>query len=338
MTKKKTNIILQRRRTKRRLYSKRRRKKYLKKRQRNIGKNYTQIYFEELIANSIPMKLPTIFSLKDNPIETIQFVNKLKDLKNTKRKIYLNMKKVETINSGTIALLLSVVNDFTAKGKSIIGSKPKKSEPKKILELSGFFEYMDGYIEYESDNEVNSNTIIEQSNKNVEPQSTAKIVRSAMKTITGTEQRNKKLQGLFIELMANSINHGFPDNDKKKWITSTSHYKKEKYVSFTFIDNGVGILNTLDIKIGKRFLSLFKGNQDLLQSAFNGEIGSRTGLSFRGKGLPFIKSNLDNNRISNLFILTNNVILDYEHNIFKQIPIEYSGTFYYFELNTQNIQ
>lgn len=308
---------------------------YLKKKQNNIGKSFAERHFENLISKSICMKLPTVFSLRENPIETIKFINSLKDLKNTNKRIYLNMKKVEVITNGTIALLLSVVNDFTAKGKSIIGSKPKKTEPKKVLELSGFFDYMNGDIQYTS--EVNSNTIIEQSNKSVEPQSTAKIVRSAMKTVTGTEQRNKKLQGLFIELMANSINHGFPNSERKKWIVSTSHYKNEKYVSFSFIDNGVGILNTLDQKIGRQVITFFKGKQDLLQSAFNGEIGSRTGLVFRGKGLPFIKDKFENNRISNLFILTNNVILDYEHKKFQEISVPYSGTFYYFELNSNNV-
>jgi len=331
---KRKQLKLQRKRTKRSFYSKKRRKKYLIKKRRNIGKSFEYKYFENLISNSISMRLPKVFSLMENPIETIKFINSLKDLQNTNRRIYLNMKKVEVITSGTIALLLSVVNDFTEKGKSIIGSKPKKADPKRVLELSGFFNYMNGNIQYES--EVNSNTIIEQGNKCIEPQSTAKIVRSAMKTVTGEEQRNKKLQGLFIELMANSINHGFPNKERKKWILSTSHYKSEKYVSFSFIDNGAGILNTLNQKIGRQLITLFKGKKDLLQSAFNGEVGSRTGLPFRGKGLPFIKDNLENNRISNLFILTNNVILDYENNNFQEISVPYNGTFYYFELSTMN--
>ncbi len=315
-------------------YTKKRRLKYLKEKEKNIGKPFSVRQFENLVKNSISKKLPSTFSLRENTIETIEFINDLKELKNSNMRIYLNMKNVKTITNGTIALLLSVVNEFTARGKKIIGSKPKNPKAKRVLELSGFFDYMSGSIEYYS--EVNSNTIIEQSNKSVEPQSTAKVVSSAMKTVTGKSQRNKKLQGLFIELMANSINHGFPGSQKKKWILSTSHYQKERYVSFSFIDNGVGVLKTLNQKIGRQLLTLFKGKQDLLQSAFKGEIGSRTGLPFRGKGLPFIKDKYDTNRISNLFILTNNVILDYISNEFYEIDIPYSGTFYYFELNSNN--
>jgi ABC-type transporter Mla MlaB component len=328
------NKLLKKKQSIRSEYSKKRRIKYLKSKENSKGKSTSENHLDKLISNSISKKLPSIFSLRDNTIETIVFINDLKKLIDTNMRIYLNMKSVEKINSGTIALLLSVVNEFTARGKKIIGSKPKNSEARKTLELSGFFDYMNGSVEYST--EVNSNTIIEQSNKCVEPQSTAKIVSEAMKTITGEKKRNKKLQGLFIELMANSINHGFPDNEKKKWILSTSHYKGEGYVSFSFIDNGVGILKTLNQKIGRQLLTVFKGKQDLLQTAFKGEIGSRTGLHFRGKGLPFIKDKFDSNRISNLFILTNNVILDYISNEFYEIDVPYSGTFYYFEINSKN--
>lgn len=314
--------------------SKKRRKKYLDKRNKNKEKTKQQLHTEKLISFSISIKLPQIFSIIQNTDETINFINKLKKLEKGTKTIHLNMKGVKSITNGSIALLLSVVNDFTFKGKKIIGSKPKNKDARKILELSGFFDYMYGVLEYESTN--NSNTIIEQGNKSIEPQSSAKIVRSAMKTITGTEQRNKKLQGLFIELMANSINHGFPNSERKKWIVSTSHYQKDKCVSFTYIDNGVGILETLNQKIGRKLETIFKGKQDLLLSAFKGEIGSRTGLSFRGKGLPFIMDKFHKNYISNLLILTNNVILDFKNQKFYEIKTAYSGTFYYFELNKNN--
>jgi len=334
MNKKDKKKILQKIQIKRGLYTKKRRIRYLRIKHIERDKSYSDKYFQFLIKNSIVKKIPSVFSLRENTIETIKFINSLKELGNSNKRIYLNMKEVTIITNGTIALLLSVMNEFTAKGREIIGSKPKNSKAKKILELSGFFDYMDGDIEYPS--ETNSNTIVEQSNKNVEPQSTAKIVRSAMKTVTGVSQRNKKLQGLFIELMANSINHGFPGCKSKKWIVSTSHYEDDKYVSFSFIDNGVGILKTLNQKLGRKLATLFKGKHDLLQSAFKGEIGSRTGLPFRGKGLPFIQDKYDTNRISNLFILTNNVILDYKNNKFYEIRVPYSGTFYYFELNLNN--
>jgi len=328
------NKIKQRIQFKRSIYEKQRRRKYLYFKYINRNKTNEQKKIDKLIKNSAHQKPPMVFSLKENTNATIIFINNLKKLEDTKQRIYINMKEVHKLTGATIALLLSVVNEFSSKGIKIIGSKPKNKEARKILELSGFFDHMNGEIEYST--EVNSNTIIEQDSKSVQPQRTAKIVRSAMKTITGTEQRNKKLQGLFIEFMANSINHGFPDNKNKKWILSSSHFKKENYVSFSFIDNGVGILETINKKTKHKLKAFFKGDQDLLMSAFKGDIGSRTGLTFRGKGLPFILKKLEENSISNLFILTNNVILDFENKNFIQIDTTYRGTFYYFELNKNN--
>jgi hypothetical protein len=329
--KKDNEQILQKIRERRARKAKKRRKHYLIWKEKNKGVSADVLKLKKNIENSRKVKFPIVFSLRDNIRETIKFINNLKELKESKKSIYLNMKCVEKITNGTIALLLSVINDPSFDGINIIGSKPKNKEARKILELSGFYEHTQATLEF--DNENNSNTIIAKSRKAVEPQRSATIVRNAMKTITNKEQRNKKLQGLFIELMANSINHGFPDNGNKKWLLSASHYALEKRVSFSFIDNGVGILKTLDLKLGKKLISFFTGNNDLLLSAFRGEIGSRTGLDFRGKGLPFILEKQRLGYIVNLFVLTNNVILDFEKNDFYEIDINYSGTFYFFEIN-----
>lgn len=290
-----------------------------------------------LIEISINKRIPNNFSIKENTIETIKFINDLKVIKSNRRRIFLNMSSVTNITNGTIALLVSVIKELGSRGYKISGNKPKNKEANKILEKSGFFDHIKGEIEYE--NKFTTNTILREGEKAIAPQSTAQLVRKAMKNITGKEQRNKKVQGLFIELMANSINHGFPRSDNKKWVLSASNDETTKKSSFTFIDNGVGILKTLEPKILDKvlnILNIFKGKNDLLLSAFKGEIGSRTGLSYRGRGLPFIYDCINSNRISNLFILTNNVILDFANNSFYEIDINFNGTLYYFEIDERN--
>lgn len=311
-----------------------RRRKYLLKKHNEKSLSSIQRRYRDLIYQSIIKKLPATFSIRDNPLQTIKFINDLKSIKVLRRRIFLNMNAVEKITNGSIALLVSVIKELSLKGYRVSGNKPRDKDANKILEKSGFFSHMSGDIEYE--NLFTPNTILEQGEKTISPQLTAGIVRSAMKTICGVSKRNKKLQGLFIELMANSINHGFPHHEKKKWIISTSHDEQGNSVNFTFIDNGVGILKTLELKILAKLLSVFTGKHDLLLSAFKGDIGSRTGLPYRGKGLPFIFETINKNYISNLFILTNNVILDFKNNKFYDIGVEFSGTFYYFELNEEN--
>lgn len=316
------------------LKKQKRRRLYRLKKQKEKRLSVVQRRYRELIYQSHQVKLPETFSIRDNTVETIKFINELKQLRTNRQRIFINLNNVKKITNGSIALLVSVINELSAKGYRISGNKPKDSESNKILEKSGFFSHMSGDIEY--DNQFTANTILEEGHKTISPQLTAGIVRCAMKTIFGSEKRNKKLQGLFIELMANSINHGFPNKEKKKWIISTSHLESEKSVNITFIDNGVGILKTLELKILRQLLTVFTGKHDLLLAAFKGEIGSRTGLSYRGKGLPFIFDSVNRNYISNLLIITNNVILDFKNQKFYDIGINFSGTFYYFELNDEN--
>jgi len=61
-----------------------------------------------------------------------------------------------------------------------------------------------------------------------------------------------------------------------------------------------------------------------------------TGESFRGKGLPEIKANLDNKSFSHLRVLTNNVFADIAAGQYVNLDYNFSGTFFYFELTEEN--
>lgn len=161
-----------------------------------------------------------------------------------------------------------------------------------------------------------------------------------MKLLTGQESRNPQIYPMFIEMMANSINHAFLGKGKQKWLISKTHIKDENKIIISFIDTGIGILQTLNRKWfqNKLLKSLFINENDLLLSAFKGEIGSRTKLEYRGKGLPKIFRIFERGYISNLFILTNNAILDFENNKFQDITENFNGTLYSFEISVKNIK
>lgn len=253
------------------------------------------------------------------------------------------MSNVSVIDEGTIALFISIIKELSAKEYRIAGNKPRNKIAKKILEKSGFFDYLIGYIDEE--NRYTSNTILTEGKSKTEQKETAKIVRKAIKFLTGKEDKNPPIQRLCVELMANAINHGFKDSKNARWYMSYSegNNNSEKICKFAFIDNGMGIVETLKMKnifkeIQQYFTSLFVGEYELLLSAFRGEIGSRTKLDYRGKGLPEIYKAMENNIISNLFILTNEVILDFKNNKFYNIDINHKGSFYYFELSNKNLE
>ncbi|GIM48821.1 STAS domain-containing protein [Capnocytophaga stomatis] len=339
------SFILQRKRHRRFLKSIKRRKKYLKrKHQFSILPKKLKPY-HNFIRNAISKKLPCVFSIKENTKETLSFINDVKNIKSKGKNIYFNMNKVSSIDEGTIALFVSIIKELSSKKYKIVGSKPKDKTARKILEKSGFFEHLDGSIDEE--NRTTSNTILTEGQSKTEQETTSKIVRKSINFLTGQENSNCRfrLQRLFIELMANAIDHGFKDRKNAKWFMSYSEGNKdsEKICKFAFVDNGRGIVETLKMKdifekVWQKIYSIFKGDSELLFSAFKGEIGSRTGLEYRGKGLPTIYETLQDNIISNLFVLTNRVILDFKNQKFYSIDVDYKGTFYYFELSNKNLE
>ena len=104
-------------------------------------------------------------------------------------------------------------------------------------------------------------------------------------------------------------------------------------VKFAFVDNGEGILKTFRSGKLKKFLGLFKNDVDILDTAFKDGIKSRTGLSWRGKGLPTIYENYEDGYIKNLLVISNDIFLNFDAGIKRKLDNPFSGTYYYFEVD-----
>lgn len=73
-------------------------------------------------------------------------------------------------------------------------------------------------------------------------------------------------------------------------------------------------------------------NTEVLQLVVDGKIGSRLGLSYRGKGLPSIYKEIRRGRIENLVIIANDVHATFATDSFVTLRREFSGTFLYWEV------
>jgi hypothetical protein len=79
-------------------------------------------------------------------------------------------------------------------------------------------------------------------------------------------------------------------------------------------------------------------NAKCLKQNFEKEIHkTSTDESYRGKGLPEIKENLDKNSFKNLRVLTNDVYADVAIGEYTDLDYHFNGTFFYFELTEENI-
>lgn len=228
-------------------------------------------------------------------------------------------------------MLLSIVNEFSQTGLRLRGQKPKNIEARTTLEKSGFFRYFITILDRE--NQRTKNTILRTGTSETPTTELAKEVHGAMETVWGMSGRCPQLYGGINEMFRNSCEHAFSANRKVVWHLGVSHQETDNRVHFSFVDNGKGIIQTLNTGKLQAFLNLFRGNDDILLTAFEDGIESRTGLSWRGKGLPTIHEMLIDRIIINLVVITNNVYLDFGTGAKKVLTESYGGTYYSWEVD-----
>ena len=289
--------------------------------------NSERLYFEHI-------KAPTNFNLKsENCEEFIEFVNKIKHLGLKKLNINILMEHCIDIGEGAISMFLSVIDELTKNGITITGTKPNIIIERDKLEKSGFFKYINGKIEVK--NSVTKNTILRTGGKSNTHIDLSSELKNANETVWGIKGRNPPLRGTIFEMIRNSYDHAFKNENNVIWHLGITHDDINKQVKFSFVDNGRGIIKSFSEGFLGQLFNLFRDNCDVLETAFRNGIESRTGLSWRGKGLPTIFENYEEGYLKNLVVISNDVFIDFDRNIYKKLNVPFKGTYYFWVLNEQ---
>ena len=280
------------------------------------------------------IKVPSDFTLNSNKNGVLAVVHQCKniDLANIKQVLF-DFSDVKEVATGAMTILLANVM-YLADNKIVVGgNKPLDKRAKRKMERSNFFQRLG--VGVDAENRSNPNAILEKGFDETEQKRTAELIRLAMKTVWGLEDRNTKIQGMLIELMANSINHAFEKSHlKKQWYLSVDHENRKDSVEFCFLDNGEGILKTVNLKFKDRIEQLVGNSSDILiKEAFEGTFGSRTRIPHRGRGLPAIRNVCELGVIRGLKVITNDVYLDFETGETETLERGFDGTFYYWVLD-----
>lgn len=294
-----------------------------------VSTNLFPSYSEIKKIEFIDLKAPSIFKLQFENVEPVlEYITKLKFVGSQGKGINILMNDITEIGEGAIAMLLSVMEELKAKRVLIRGKKPYDTNANDILERSGFFNYVNGRISEK--NRVTKNMILKTGYKNTHQKVLANAIRKAMETIWGVSGRNPLVYSSTVEMMRNSCDHAFKNVSNIRWHLALAHDDNENSVKFSFVDNGKGVLKTfMEQSLLTKVLYLFKDNCDLLETAFRDGIESRTGLSWRGKGLPTIFENYSDNYIKNLVVISNDVYIDFDRNIKEKLMTPFKGTYYY---------
>lgn len=168
------------------------------------------------------------------------------------------------------------------------------------------------------------------------------IIRKAMQFLTGTESHYPPVFSIVQEMCSNSVEHS--NSIRPNWLFGVSYEGSEsevKTVRFTMTDVGSGILKTLNRKFSMQILESVssKNEIDILHSAFERKYGSKTLNVNRNKGLPLILNRVQKQLISNMKVVTNNVVLHLERkDISFKLKRNLQATFYTWSINLENVK
>ena len=276
---------------------------------RSIFSGSTLTYHSYKLKSS----LPAAFSFAEDKESVLGFLNDTFSLyKRSKRKtkdraFVFDLKSVENIDITSICLFLSLINKLKQNGIGSRGNFPDNENARTTIIESGFSEMMQSEFKQLKTKKY-TNQIYIVGSKRVNNKRLGQSVKEAVGYLTGEEQHFKPMYTMLIEMCSNSVEHANRNEQDKNWVVSVSY--EEDCVRFIVVDTGEGILRTIHKKWPERFMdSVYRNDGDVLSDILDKGYQSRTKEINRHKGLPRIKECHDAGFVSDMMILTNNVIL-----------------------------
>lgn len=285
------------------------------------------------------LKAPAVFSVMENTEEMLDFFSRLRSARSENHQVFIDLKDVKQITIDGVLLLLSKIQErTTGRGVSVGGNEPLDEEVRTVFAQSGFYDYVTHRpASYKRGG--SPGVVKRHEGKRVHETVCAELVQHATQTIYGARRKQGGLYRVLIECMANTRDHAkIGSVGREAWWVAVYHDSKTGIAHFAFLDNGVGVFRSGRMVGYLRQLGDFlKLNTypDLLRDILDAKLGSRTGLPYRGKGLPAIKRALDRGQLRNLKIVTNGAYLNAAERQGRSLRREFRGTCLTWEIHRE---
>jgi hypothetical protein len=285
---------------------------------------------------TIVLTAPSELSVFDFPEQTLAFCDSLfRALSGSDTEVVVDLRPVTRFSSDALLLMRAVMSDdVRGVGSSVRGSFPLDANVASKIKESGFF---NGFARVVGPLPKPNGLILKKSHRSVHSEIAAELVRFAVANTKVSRQVANACSNTLVEAMTNTHNHA--RNDTRRRITHrtstrpwfASVYCEEGVASFTFVDLGVGVLNSGPTKAFLRLLPTrlsvaLYGRVKLMEDVFRGLVGSSTGLPGRGLGLPRMKSDCDAGLLPGLKVMSSSVLGDVGTLNFRELPIGTRGT------------
>lgn len=306
----------------------RRRNRREKGMKRNVGEGY-------LNPKMYEAKAPSDFRIT-NINRLIKFLQETEDFckKNKVNILKVNLDNVVLIDMYAISLMLSVLNKLSCRNIKYWGTYPKNQKCKQYIIDSGFLDVVKTNIK-KPENCKKGNQIYMVGKDCVDSNRIGTSVRDSMKHIVGSQEVYPPVYDNICEISANSVEHANRYTEEKNWLVSISIEGDKLHYILT--DTGLGILATLRKRASEKFKDYFsKNDSDVLKGVFLKSYQSMTGEINRHKGLPIIYESFEEGFISDLQVLTNKVLYDFETK--KSIALDkgFKGVLYSWTVSMKN--
>jgi hypothetical protein len=283
-----------------------------------------------------PLPAPSIFSLVENPDETLKYFRGAHDWLRNRTRTRFDLTKVDRVTPDAIALLVANVKskDFT-HGTPIAGDEPADEIARKMFDESGFYDQVHvNDSRQRNRKQLLLHRITHHRVENIEARDAG---RFASAHVYGDGRRLRPLYEVLIECMANTNNHA---NTSRRgyydWWLFVYNDPNARRSIFTFLDLGVGIFQSLPMKRfwGDPLRSMgLKGNLSVLPKLLAGEISSRTGKPERGKGMPKISNLALGGSFTSFIMISNDVYADLLNSRSRLLKEPFHGTLFVFEIS-----
>ncbi|MFY7666895.1 hypothetical protein [Flavobacterium sp.] len=278
---------------------------------------------------------PQDFSIVNNAEETLAYFDYVQFLLNNDNSVMFDISKIQTLTTDAIAVLLAKIQDekFHMKNE-IYGNEPENEYLKKLFTQSGFYEHvLVKEITPKNDKKL---LIHKQTNNRVEPDIAKEACLLGLRHTFENEEIFEPLYDILIEAMQNTNNHAGSERGKYDWWLHVYNHPGCKRTSYTFLDLGVGIFESLPVKTYKREFYENLGiptNLELVPRLFAGAIKSRTARPERGKGVPQIYECAQDPAFIRFILISNDIFADMKNNQFLSLRNKFDGTLFYWEIN-----
>lgn len=270
---------------------------------------------------------PPVFSMSKNTGEMNAFLKRLTREADLGHRVFVDLQGIKDLTLDAIAVLTARIHDKRFEYGGVFGNAPNDPALHRLLAACGFFKHMQNAPEFDLGALGGQGTMVKESGL----LAIGEVAQSLRLSIT--DQPVHGLYQVLMDCMNNTTDHATSPRAKKagaavKWWACAYRERGASRAHFAFVDNGVGILTSLDRQ--RRNMPTpwpWPANDaDVMQAAFDGTIESSTFLPERGRGLPGMQRAVSLGLVKEMVVISNGVIADLDRRTFRTVKHDFEGT------------